>query len=331
MTDSQRTLAQLAVDTFVPNRGGKGGKMSRPHSPGPRTMHDKNTGPKTVVERKGKTGFIKKFTSSSNLNRNSKFQPNRYRVSLPKEYQSEAFVHFSRRAPKEYKRLKRNRSQNNTFFSRERNLPPSPSPISRQADPNLSRKVNFGKLCLDLLDIRVEDEKVEIIKDTTIDESTGRHVVMGESRRLSDWNGFETGQHPSSSVGLHRSMSSNERNFLRPMTASLRKNSGNSEYIFRNIKGTHKKRPLSASASIRSLRSIETNGPKLWVPRHHHPQILGNLTIQTSKGKRRISKVIRHVPKHRSTISTSYRKSMGGLIPPVSTRNGPHLPVNWGL
>jgi hypothetical protein len=309
---------------------------ARLHSPGPRTMLRTNGAAKTVVQPTGSTGFVQVRTHarrshSASGNRNHKFKPNRYRVTLPKTYQSESFLHFSRRAPQEYTTLKRTRSQSNTFFSRARELSPSPSSLSRQNDPNMSRKVNFGKLCLDMLDLRVEDddEPTVVVTDSSPCPHSGQSLTMSTSTRLSDWAGLD--DYPSSSVGLHRTMSSNERNVLRPMTATMRSKSSDSEYVMLRTNGTHHRRPLSASASRRAVRTVHTNGPTVWTPQHHHPQILGGLTIQTSKGRRKVSKVLRHIPKHRSPTNKARRKSLGGLISPISTRNGPHLPVNWGM
>ena len=300
--------SQLAFDTYV-----NSSKKSRPHSPGPRTRHHKHNFPTTVVQSTGSTGFVTVHHRKKSRS-NQKFQPHRYQVALPPEYQDKEYVHFSRRPPSEYKRLKRQRTQNNTFFSRARHLPPSPSSLTRQTDPNMSRKVNFGELCLNMLDHRVEDDAVQIVENSPMSSST----------RLVDWEGLDS---PARSP-LHRSMSSNELNFLRPMTATLRRKSSASSFQFVNKNtGQQQRRPLSASASGRALRTVHTSGPKLWAPRHHHPQILGGLTIQTSKGRRKISKVIKHIPSHRSPTN-AVRRTSNGFVSPISTRNVPQYAVN---
>lgn len=336
------------------------GKVPRPHSPGPRTMHHRHLGATTVVQ-KGKTGFFKVRQVAASSNRAARkknaTQDMRYRVSLPQKYQEKDFVHFSRRQKSEYKRLKRQRTQSNTFFSGSRPLSPCPSPLSRQTDPNFSRKMNFGGLCLDMLDHRVEDnEEEEFVHENQERESMRLSVWTGGggggggstgSRSRSIISGTEFtgeegisggGSRPSSPNGqsrpsspVHRTMSQRELNYLRPMTAAMRERSSEGHFILKTTNGMHRVRPLSASASQRALHSIQNKGPKMWAPRHHHPQILGGLSVKTSKGMRKVSKVLRHIPAHRSKTSMMRRASRGGVVAPVSTRHEPHLPVNWGL
>tara|TARA_B100000780_G_C21047489_1_gene420542 strand:+ start:84 stop:1067 length:984 start_codon:yes stop_codon:yes gene_type:complete len=310
----RRGQAQL-IATIIPNSS----KHKQLHSPGPRTSYSEHVGPSTVVQ-PGRTGFFTlKTKRSSNKSHKTNKHAHRYRVSLPSTYQHPDYVHFSRRAPKEYTQLKRRRSMSNTFFSKNRPLSPQPSALTRQSDPNFSRKTNFGELCLDMLDHRVEDDELEIVSDN-----------LDESRLSASWKGMGSSfgndglQSPNSpKQSVHRTMSQRELNYIRPMTAKLRTRSAAVTF-----QGSHqaKRRPLSASASSRTLRSIHTHGAKQWAPRHHHPQILGR-SIQTSKGRRKISKIIRHIPSHRSSTNTTKYKT-SGFVSPISTRNIPSMPVN---
>jgi hypothetical protein len=309
----RRNVAQLAADTYV-QRGV--GQRTQLHSPGPRTTYSKHVGASTLVQ-PGTTGFSKvRKKGRNNKSTKKHMHGHRYQVSLPASYQHASFLHFSRRAPMEYKRLKRQRSQNNTFFSSARPLSPTPSSLTRQTDPNFSRKTNFGDLCLDMLDHRVEENDLEVVENDL------------DATRLSSWTGLPSPVNPS--AGLHRTMSSRELNHIRPLTASMRDRSSSQHFVLTNTNGISKRRPLSASASGRALRSVHTKGPTHWAPRHHHPQILGGLTIKTSKGHRKISKVLRHIPSHRSSTNMTKQKTQG-FVSPISTRRGPTHPVKWGL
>lgn len=144
-----------------------------------------------------------------------------------------------------------------------------------------------------------------------------------------------TGSRPSSPPS--RRMSSNELCHIRPLAEEMRRRSIAVEHVIDGHMGTRKRRPLSASASRRVTGPAEAlrGSPRFWAPQHHHPQILGNMNIPTSKGSRRISRVLRHVPTHKTSKKKRAREIARGVVmrhpvlSPVSTRSGPHLPVRW--
>eukprot|EP00946_MAST-07B_sp_MAST-7B-sp1_P004167 g4167.t1 len=345
-------------------------KATRPHSAGPRTKYrgmqqvvghgnrhrrrrrkqreDEMNTPlaRTIVERGAFTGFHHK-TNHTNGEHNGKLH---YRVCLPQEYQAKGFVHFSRRPRKEYATLRRQRSRRNSFFSNDRPLSPTPSALTRQTNPNANLKVNFGSLMQDMLDHDVQkDGNNESLscgdsredqpnpKTVTLDTDQPYYMSQSPSRSVLEIRSVasnRSGSRPSSP--LHRTMSSHEISHIRPLAEDMRRRSIALEHVIDGDMGTRKRRPLSASASRRLTGPAEAlrGSPKFWAPQHHHPQILGNMDIPTSKGRRRVSRVLRHVPANKALKNKARHIARGvvmrhPVLSPVSTRSGPSLPVRW--
>ena len=331
--------------------------------------------PRTIIERGAFTGFHHHAGGNGGKRRDNNEDALRYRVCLPQEYQAENFVHFSRRPRKEYGRLRRQRSRRNSFFNRDRPLSPTPSALTRQSDPNANLKMNFGALMQDMLDHNVhsnnyydeganrggaedesdgeepktEDRKYderrddrEMINATTlsIDVAEPYYMAQSPSRSVLELSpaGSRSPTRSRPASPSHRRMSSHELCHIRPLAEDMRQRSIAMEHVIEGHMGTRKRRPLSASASRRVSGPAEAlrGSPKFWAPQHHHPQILGNMNIPTSKGSRRISRVLRHVPADNSTSKKKKTRQIARgvvmrhpVLSPVSTRSGPHLPVRW--